>query len=153
LQKPSTSTGTRRTSASSTPSIDFYGDKLLSPEKAQRYQITRKDILEILGKTEENIKDGVTIKEVVPFFEKFKLRLKVYDIFTNLVFKYEPPVPNRTNPVMYCAFHEGHIDTLNHDLPALAQKGLEGDQRGGGKGVGGFRLQGEACAGSEASHD
>jgi hypothetical protein len=32
---------------------DFYGDKLLDPKRAQRYRISREDILKILGKTKE----------------------------------------------------------------------------------------------------
>ena len=40
---------------------DCYGKKLLDPSKNQRYRITREDILNILGRTEENIKEGLTI--------------------------------------------------------------------------------------------
>ena len=107
---------------------DFYGETLLDPNKHQRYRIERKDILQILGKTEENVKDGLTIQEVVPFFEKFKLKLRVYDIFRNLVFKYDPPVDSRNNPAMFCMFHERHIYTLNHDLDRLAQKGNDEEE-------------------------
>ena len=102
---------------------DFYGDKLLDPNRSQRYRITRQDILDILGKTEENIKQGLTINEVVPFFEKFKLKLRVYDIFKNLVFRYDPPIDHRHNPAMYCMFHESHVYTLNDRLDSLAQTG------------------------------
>jgi hypothetical protein len=70
---------------------DFYGDRLLDPRRAQRYRISREDILKLLGKTEESVKEGLTIKEVLPFFEKFHLKLRVYDIFKNLVFRYDPP--------------------------------------------------------------
>ena len=46
---------------------DFYGDNLLSQER-KRNLITREIILEILGKTEEHIKEGLSITEVLPFF-------------------------------------------------------------------------------------
>ena len=46
---------------------DFYGDNLLSQEK-KRNLITKSIILEILGKTKENIKEGLSISEVLPFF-------------------------------------------------------------------------------------
>ena len=108
---------------------DFYGDKLLDPKRAQRYRISREDILNILGKTEETIKDGLTIKEVLPFFEKFHLKLRVYDIFRNLVFRYDPPVDYRNNPPMNVMCHERHIYTLNDNLESLAQTlARDGDQ-------------------------
>jgi len=48
---------------------DFYGDNLLSQEK-KRNRITREIILELLGKTEENIKEGLSISDILPFFCK-----------------------------------------------------------------------------------
>ena len=48
---------------------DFYGDNLLSQER-KRNLITREIILEILGKTEDNIKEGLSITDVLPFFCK-----------------------------------------------------------------------------------
>jgi hypothetical protein len=60
--------------------------------------VTRADILNILGKTEDNIQNGITIQEVLPFFEQFQLKLRVYDIFITLVFKYDPLVDHRNNP-------------------------------------------------------
>ena len=107
---------------------DFYGDRLLDPNRPARYRITREEILGILGRTEENIKDGLTIQQVVPFFEKFKLKLRVYDVFYKLVFKYDPPVDHRNNPPMYCMCHEGHIYTLNDRLDSLAHRGQDEEE-------------------------
>ena len=56
----------------------------------------------LLGRTEEDIKDGLTIKEVLPFFEKYKLKLRVYDVFYNLIHKYDPEAPNFNNRPFYC---------------------------------------------------
>ncbi|MFM7985184.1 MAG: hypothetical protein ACKPKO_38290, partial [Candidatus Fonsibacter sp.] len=73
---------------------DNYEQTLLRSDK-QKNVITRETILEVLGKTEENIKKGLTIKEVLPLFEKkYKLKLRVYDVFCNLIHKYDPEVPN-----------------------------------------------------------
>ena len=46
---------------------DNYDQTLLRSDK-QKNLITRETILEVLGRTEDNIKEGVTIKEVLPFF-------------------------------------------------------------------------------------
>jgi hypothetical protein len=46
---------------------DFYGDNLLSSSK-KRNVIDRARILSIIGKTEDNIKNGLSINDVLPFF-------------------------------------------------------------------------------------
>ena len=96
-------------------------DALLDPDKTKNV-ITREDILELLGRTEENIQEGLTVEEVKPFFEKYKLKLRVYDIFYNLIYKYDPEVPNFNQKPMYCITDGDHIYTLNKDLESLAQK-------------------------------
>ncbi len=49
---------------------DNYEQTLLRSDK-QKNLITRETILEVLGRTEEDIKDGLTIKEILPFFKKY----------------------------------------------------------------------------------
>ena len=44
---------------------DFYHDSLLSTDKT-RNRITREKILEIIGKTEENVKEGISIEDIKP---------------------------------------------------------------------------------------
>ncbi len=43
-------------------------------------------ILEIIGKTEDNVKEGISINDILPFFEKFRLQVRVFDHFYKLVF-------------------------------------------------------------------
>jgi len=98
-----------------------YEKTILNPEKTKN-RVTRETILNILGRTEEDIKDGLTINEVLPFFQTYKLKLRVFDVFYNLIFKYEPEVPNFNNRPFYCVTDGNHIYTLNKDLESLAQK-------------------------------
>ena len=101
------------------------GDKrkgLLDPDKRPEYRITRESILELLGRTEDNIKEGLSIEEVLPFFQKYKLKLRVYDVFYNQIYKYDPEVPNFHEKPFYCITDGDHIYTLNKDLESLAQK-------------------------------
>ena len=100
---------------------EFYGNTLLSEGK-QRNKLRRETILKLLDQTEESIKNGLTISEVLPFFVHCKLKLRVFDIFYKLVFKYDPPVANRTNKAMYCLDDGDHIYTLNHEVDRLSQK-------------------------------
>ena len=46
---------------------EHYGETLLRSDKSKNL-ITRVNILKLLGRTEENIQDGLTIEEVMPFF-------------------------------------------------------------------------------------
>ena len=51
---------------------DHYRDSLLNPNRTQRYVITREKILDTIGRTEETIQDGLTIDDILPFFQKHK---------------------------------------------------------------------------------
>ena len=101
---------------------DIYKDNLLSPYKHQRYRITREVILSTINKTEENIKDGLTIDDILPFFVKYKLKLRVFDMFYKLIFRYDPPVCNKNCSPVYCMIKGDHVYTLNNDLKVLEQK-------------------------------
>ena len=83
--------------------------------------ITRETILQVLGRTEEDIKIGLTVDDVLPFFIKYKLRLRVFNVFYQRIFRYDPPVENSNNKPMYVLADGDHIYTLNHDLKRLEQ--------------------------------
>ncbi|MFM7984641.1 MAG: hypothetical protein ACKPKO_35490, partial [Candidatus Fonsibacter sp.] len=106
---------------------DNYEQTLLRSDNKTNL-ITTETILEVLGKTEENIKEGLTIKEVLPFFlKKYKLKLSVYDVFYNLIHKYDPEVPNCNHRPLYCVTDVDHIYTVSKDLDNLAQKSDDDD--------------------------
>ena len=105
---------------------EHYGETLLNPNK-KRNRIDRQTILADIGMSEESIKDGITIKQILPFFVKYKLKLRVLDKFYRLVERYDPEVPNWNNKPLYCMTDGDHIYTLNHDLNRLAQKIDDGE--------------------------
>ena len=51
--------------------MDVYGDSLMASNK--REIINREKILQILGKTEETVKDGISVNHILPFFKKYNL--------------------------------------------------------------------------------
>ena len=104
---------------------DFYKDNLLSATK-QRNVITREVLLTTIGKTEDEVKQGLSIEDVLPFFVQFRLQLRVFDKFYKLVHKYDPPNRNHHNKTMYCMVTDGHVYTLNHQQTRLRQ--LEGGE-------------------------
>ena len=99
---------------------DFDGDNLLSQDKKRNF-ISRSMILEIIGKTEDNVKEGIFINDILPVFEKFRLQVRVFDQFYKLVFKYDPLIRNPHNKVLYCLMDSNHIYTLNHNIKRLEQ--------------------------------
>ena len=54
----------------------------------RRSMITRETILQVLDRTDDNIKQGLTIDDVLPFFVKYKLRLRVFNVFHKRIFRY-----------------------------------------------------------------
>jgi hypothetical protein len=84
---------------------DFYRDNLLS--STQRNVITRASLLETIGKTEEEVKQGLSINNVMPFFVKYRLQLRVFDKFHKLVHKYDPPNRNHHSKAMFCLVTDG----------------------------------------------
>ena len=107
---------------------DNYEQTLLRSDKKKNL-VTREAILEVLGRTEEDIKEGLTIKEVLPFFEKYKLKLRVYDVFYNCIHRYDPEVPNFNHRPFYCVTDGDHIYTLNKDLDSRARKSEDDDYK------------------------
>ena len=98
---------------------DVYGDTLMSSKK--REVVNRAKILEVIGKTEETVKDGVSVQDVMPFFEKYNLQLRVYDEYMKLIFKYDPVKRDHNNKALYCMVKEDHVYTLNNNLKELQQ--------------------------------
>jgi hypothetical protein len=75
-----------------------------------------------MGKTEEQLQEGLSIEDVFPFFEKFRLPLRVFDKFYKLIFKYDPPTRNHHYKAMYCMMADRHIYTLDFNVKELQQK-------------------------------
>ena len=58
---------------------------------------------------------------MLPFFQKYKLKLRVFDIFYKCIFRHDPLVENQNNKTMYVLADGDHIYTLSHDLKRLEQ--------------------------------
>ena len=66
-------------------------------------------ILETLGKTEENVKDGIKLPELQMFFEKYKIQFRVINEFNKVIYKYDPEVRNRHHRAMYYVQRKPYI--------------------------------------------
>ena len=65
---------------------DFYHDSLLRTDK-KKDMVTRETILQVLDRTEDNIKQGLTIDDILPFFVEYNLRLRVFNVFSKRIFR------------------------------------------------------------------
>ena len=83
--------------------------------------ITREKILNIINKTEETIKHGLSIQDMIPLFQEFRLQVRVRDQFYKVIFSYDLIVRNPHNNVLYCLADGNHIYTLNHNSKRLQQ--------------------------------
>ena len=105
--------------------MDFYSETILSQSKALRYRVTREKLLELLNVTEANVKEGLKVNDVVPFFEKFKLQLKVFSEIGKLIFKFIPESPNKNEKVCYALLKGNHIYTINNNKERLRLKDID----------------------------
>ena len=99
---------------------EVYGNSLMSNNK--RELVNREKILQILGKTEENIKKGISVNAVLPFFQKYRLPLRVFDEYMRPIFRYDPENRNHNYHALYCLIKGNHVYTLNNNLKELQQK-------------------------------
>ena len=100
---------------------DFYGGTLMN-DKKKRNVLTRDKLLAILNKTEATVKLGISVKDVLPFFQQYRLQLRVFDVFGKMICRHEPETRNPHNKVMYCMVKGNHVYTLNNNLASLEQK-------------------------------
>ena len=96
--------------------LDNYSHTLLSQKKNNREKI-----LEIINKTEDNIKSGISVNEMIPFFKYFSIPLRVYDCMGECLTRYDPEKPNHNYKAMYCMVKNDHIYLLNN-VQSLKQK-------------------------------
>ena len=76
----------------------------------------------ILNKTEATVKLGISVNDVLPFFQHYKLSLRVIDVFGKMICRHDPETRYPHNKVMYCMVKGNHVYTFNHNLASLEQK-------------------------------
>jgi hypothetical protein len=76
--------------------LDNYSHTLLAQKKNNREKI-----LEIINKTEDDIKNGLSVNEMMPFFEHFSIPLRVYDCMGVCIHRYDPEKRNHHYKAMY----------------------------------------------------
>ncbi len=77
---------------------------------------------------EEQVKDGLSIEDVLACCTKHRVTVRVFDKFYKMIAKHEPPGKNHiNNKPMYVMVTDGHVYTLNHDIKHLEHQQDEDD--------------------------
>ena len=63
----------------------------------KRNVLTREKLLAILNKTEETVKSGISVKDVLPLCKHYKLKLRVFDVFGKMICRQDPETRNTLN--------------------------------------------------------
>jgi len=87
----------------------------------KRYPLTMKMLLSILGKTEANIREGLSLNDVLPILEAFRVESQGVQCYCHCIFRYDPEKTNHNVNIVCFALQGDNIYTLNHDLRQLAR--------------------------------
>eukprot|EP00438_Fugacium_kawagutii_P000596 Skav236168 [mRNA] locus=scaffold298:273670:276849:+ [translate_table: standard] len=98
---------------------DFYADTIMNERTRKR--LTREKVIEIIGRNDFHEK-GASIQEMEAVFKAYGLQVRIYNLFTSLIYKYDPPKRNHHIKTLYAMVKNNHIYALNHDLKSIQQK-------------------------------
>ena len=86
--------------------------------KYPKIKSDRKSVMQIIGKND--ISNGLTVMDVLPFFEKYKIPMKIFNCIDELV--YYLPGTNREIPIFYAVQKNKHITVMNYNIKSLSHK-------------------------------
>ena len=98
---------------------DFYADTVMNERTRKR--LTRDKVIEIIGRNDFHEK-GASIQEMEAVFKAYGLQVRIYNLFTSSIYKYDPPKRNHHIKTLYAMVKNNHIYALNHDLKSIQQK-------------------------------
>ena len=101
---------------------DYYKDTLMGEKRREKNSLTRKSMLTLICKSEEDFKtSGASIKEMVKVFEHYRIQVRIYNAFERLIFQYDPPKRDHQIPTLYAIVKNNHIYTVTDNLNVLRQ--------------------------------
>ena len=110
--------------------LETYKDTELTREKrgSLAKTLSRKKILELLDRTEENIHKGASIKAMKSVFEYFSIPVKLYDTWLNTIFRYIPRnyTKGHSKKIFMAFIKNNHVYPINDNRERLSQ--LKGEK-------------------------
>lgn len=87
----------------------------------KKNQLTVERISKIIGR-DNFAEKGASINEMGKVFKEFGIQARIFNLFNELKFKYDPPTRNHHIKAFYAMVKNSHIYTLNHDLKNIQPK-------------------------------
>ena len=110
--------------------LETYKDTELTRQKrgSLAKTLSRKKILELLDRTEENIHQGASIKAMKSVFEYFSIPVKLYDTWLNTIFRYIPRnyTKGHSKKIFMAFIKNNHVYPINDNRERLSQ--LKGEK-------------------------
>ena len=95
---------------------DYYAETIMNERTRKR--LTREKVIEIIGRDDFSQR-GASIQEMQKVFEEYNLQVRVYNFFSHLIYKYDPPKRNHNIKTLYAMVKNNHIYALNYDLKSV----------------------------------
>ena len=76
-------------------------------------------LYQIINKTDVSVREGLNVHDLLTFFEKYQIQVRVFDVYRKLFFKYDPPSTNYHNKPFYVLNDGDHIYLLDDNLHCL----------------------------------
>ena len=94
----------------------------MGDKKREKNKLSRESILKLINKTEDDFTtNGASLDDMTKVFEHFKIQVRVYDVFNNLVYQYDPEKRDHHIQTLYAIIKNNHIYTVNDNLSSLEQ--------------------------------
>ena len=94
----------------------------MDDKKREKSKLTRESFLELINKTEHDfVTTGATLDDMTKVFEHYRIQVRVYDVFNNLVYQYNPEKRDHHIQTLYAIMKNNHIYTVNDKLSSLKQ--------------------------------
>ena len=101
---------------------DYYKNTLMDDKKREKNKLTRESILKLINKTEDDFKaNGASLDDMTKVFEHYRIQIRVYDAFNNLVYQYNPEKRDHHIQTLYAIIKNNHIYTVSDNLSSLKQ--------------------------------
>ena len=101
---------------------DYFFYTLMDDKKREKNKLTRESILKLINQTEDDFKaNGASLDDMTKVFEHYRIQVRVYDVFNNLVYQYNPEKRDHHIQTLYAIIKNNHIYTVNDNLSSLKQ--------------------------------
>ena len=101
---------------------DYYKNTLMGDKKREKNKLTRESILKLRSKTEDDFTaSSASLDDMTKVFEHYKIQVRVYDVFENLVYQYDPEKRDHHIQTLYAIIKSSHIYTVSDNFSSLKQ--------------------------------